>query len=135
MAPPAPLRIESSDPVARALTLEMGALRSEIHDVAVELAGVQGAIQQAVTWPKLVAILGGFAGTVIAAAWILVSATADDVRQLRADSAAQMTQVRTDTAERLNRFEAKQDAVLQVVVKGATRNEAQRELARRTKED
>lgn len=108
--------------LSRELRAELAAVRGEVHGI----------------WPKLIAILGTTAVVVISAAWLLVSGasrqSADDVRQVRTDVGAQVMQVRTETAERLNRFEAKQDAILGVIVDGIPRAEAKRDLARRTKE-
>lgn len=103
-----------------------------------------------VTWERLSVILGVSAVVIVGAAWVVTlmaaqsalgaaqearvemvqtrAAIAEDVRQVRAESAAAAIQVRSETADRLNRFENKLDAVLGVVVEGKPRSEAAREL-------
>lgn len=103
-----------------------------------------------VTWERLSVILGVAAVVIVGAAWVVTlmaaqsalgaaqearvemvqtrAAVAEDVRQVRAEASAAALQVRTETADRLNRFENKLDAVLGVIVEGKPRREAAREL-------
>ncbi len=108
-----------------------------------------------VTWERLSVILGVAAVVIVGAAWAVTLmaaqsalgaaqearvemvqtrvAIAEDVRQVRAEASASALQVRAETADRLNRFENKLDAVLGVVVEGKPRSEAARELKEQEK--
>jgi hypothetical protein len=116
----------------------LDALKGEVDDIGLSMARLEGRVEQAVTWPKLVAILGGMAGAVVTVAWLIVS-TYSGRGEAALSSATKKfdddgRQLRTETNATLQRIEAKVDAQNRVILEQRPRAEAKQELEMRTGE-
>ena len=114
-------------------------LREDVHSVGVGVARLEGQVQQAVTWPKLVAILGGFATVVLSTvgAFFYFSVARLDTSAAAGDAkrAAEMATLRADFEKRNEEWKLQKatlEAVLRVTVDGKSRQQARREWESKT---
>jgi hypothetical protein len=111
-----------------------GRIQSTDADVLDLRRSINRRFKHKVGYPGLIALLVAV-GTAVAAFSVNAANTArKELSEARSQLAADALQVRTETADRLNRFGAALDAVKDVVVEGKARREAQEEFKRKTRE-
>jgi hypothetical protein len=92
-------------------------------------------LKHKVGWAGLITLLCTVGGAVVAFSVNAANSTRREMAEARKHLAADVLQVRTESADRLNRFESKLDAIKDVVVEGKARREALEDFRRKTKED
>lgn len=128
--------VDSLAPRVDAVRKELDQVKKDVQGVGVEVALLQGKVDQVVTWPKLVFILAAVAGSVITLAWLIVSSNATRGEASLASAQRQMAddvrQIRSESAMRFDKLDAKQEAQLRMTLDGKTRQQAKKELERKT---
>jgi glutamine synthetase adenylyltransferase len=128
------LWIPRTDAGARKLIERIDAQRDEIRSLSAELSEIQGTVhymrgkvEESVTWPKLLTIVGGVGGLVVGISWAVVSSTLS-----RSDNSMQATQkmmaddlraVRSETTSKVQSIETKVDGVYKLLVEGKSKGE------------
>lgn len=124
--------IDRVDAIASKLDARIQATDEDLADLR---KSINRRFKHKVGWFGIISLLTLVGAAVIGFAVSSANATRREMMEARQQLADDVRQVRAETAARLNTFEAKQDAMLQVTVEGKSRRDALKELERRTADD